>query len=360
MARAAKHRGAPLTYKESGVDIGAGDEFAARIQRLLRQTYGPNVIENPGGFAGLLELRTDNLFSRKAPRPVLVSSTDGVGTKLKIAFMMDKHDTVGIDLVAMSVNDLICLGAQPLFFLDYMATGKLRRDVLLQVVKGIADGCSQAGCPLLGGETAEMPGFYGPGEYDLAGFAVGLLDRRRWINGTRVVPGDKLIGIASSGIHSNGYSLVRKLFFERAEWAIDRHVDEFGCTLGEELLRPTRIYAVAVRKVLSHYRVKRMVRGIAHITGGGLPGNTPRALPPRCGGRIVRGTWPVPPVFSVIQELGKIDDEEMYRVFNMGIGMVLVVSPFVVDAVLRRLKKAGEAGYLIGEVTEGEHTITIE
>jgi len=349
-----------LSYKDSGVDISAGEEFASGIQHFLRQTYGPNVVEYPGGFAGLYDLKAGDLFWRKSRRPMLVGTTDGVGTKLKIAFMMDKHDTVGIDLVAMSVNDLVCAGAQPLFFLDYMATGKLRQEVMLEVVKGISEGCRQAGCALLGGETAEMPGFYSPGEYDLAGFAVGIVDRRRWINGSKTQPGDKLIGIESSGLHSNGYSLVRKLFFEKARWKLDRYVEDFGCTLGEELLRPTRIYAAAVMKILARYKVKIMVRGIANITGGGFPGNIPRALPPAFGARINRGTWPIPPVFEVIQKLGKIDDDEMYRVFNMGIGMVLIVSPFVANAVIRRLRKLGLAARLIGEVTAGEHAITIE
>jgi len=349
-----------LTYKDSGVSILAGDEFAARIQHYLRQTCGPNVIENPGGFAGLYELKPNEFFAKKSVRPVLVASTDGVGTKLKIAFMMGKHDTVGIDLVAMSVNDLVCVGAQPLFFLDYMATGKLAPEVMLEVVKGISAGCRQAECALLGGETAEMPGFYQPGEYDLAGFAVGLLEYRKWINGRKVRPGDKIIGIASSGIHSNGYSLVRNLFFNRLKWDVHRHVDELGCTLGEELLRPTRIYVKPVLKILSYYRVRQLVRGIAHITGGGFFGNIPRVLPGGCGARIVRGTWPVPPVFTLIRKLGNVDEDEMYRVFNMGIGMVLVTAPFVADAVIRRLKMAGENAYLVGEVTAGEHKVTIE
>ena len=349
-----------LTYSDSGVDVTAGDEFASRIQHYLRQTYGPNVVEYPGGFAGLFDLKAGGLFSRKSHQPMLVSSTDGVGTKLKIAFMMDKHDTVGIDLVAMSVNDLICVGAQPLFFLDYMATGKLKQEVMVQVVKGISDGCRRAGCALLGGETAEMPGFYTPGEYDLAGFAVGMVDRRRWINGSRGRPGDKIVGIASSGIHSNGYSLVRKLFFEKAKWKVDRRVADLGCTLGEELLRPTRIYAAAIGKILAHYKVKHMVRGIANITGGGLPGNIVRALPANCGGLIARGTWPVPPIFEVIQKLGKIDDDEMHRVFNMGIGMVLIVSPFAANIIVRRLAKLGEQAWVIGEVTSGDHTIAFK
>jgi len=360
MAPAKRDDPPALSYEDSGVNISAGDEFASRIQHFLWQTYGPNVVEYPGGFAGLFDLKPGGLFSKKSPKPMLVSTTDGVGTKLKIAFMMDKHDTVGIDLVAMSVNDLICVGAQPLFFLDYMATGKLKQEVMLHVVEGIADGCRKAGCALLGGETAEMPGFYQPGEYDLAGFAVGMVDRKRWINGSRTQPGDKIVGLASSGIHSNGYSLVRKVFFEKARWKVDRYVDDFGCTLGEELLKPTLIYAAAVMKILACYKVKVMVRGIANITGGGFPGNIPRALPPAFGARIALGTWPVPPVFEVIRKLGRIDNEEMYRVFNMGIGMVFVVSPFVANAVMRRLRKMGQAAYLIGQVTAGEHIVTIE
>ena len=349
-----------LSYKDSGVDIAAGDQFAAQIQRYLRQTCGPNVIENPGGYAGLYELKPNDFFAKKSVRPVLAGSTDGVGTKLRIAFMMGKHDTVGIDLVAMSVNDLVCVGAQPLFFLDYMATGKLAPEVMLEVIKGISAGCREAQCALLGGETAEMPGFYQPGEYDLAGFAVGLLERRRWISGKKVQPGDKVVGIASSGIHSNGYSLVRKLFFDKLGWDVGRHVDELGCTLGEELLRPTRIYVRPVLKILSYYRVMQMVRGIAHITGGGFVGNIPRVLPSNCGARIVGGTWPVPPIFNLIRKLGKIDEAEMYRVFNMGIGMVLITAPAVTNAVLRRLARAGEQACLIGEIVEGEHKVTIE
>jgi len=349
-----------LTYKDSGVDILVGDDFAEKIQHHLRLTYGPNVLNNPGGYAGLFALKTNGLLSKDMPRPVLAGTTDGVGTKLKIAFMMDKHDTVGIDLVAMSVNDLVCVGAEPLFFLDYIATGKLSQDVLLQVVKGVADGCRQAECALLGGETAEMPGFYQPGEYDLAGFAVGIVDRSRWLKPARVQPGDKMIGLASSGVHSNGYSLVRKVFFDVAKWRVERHVDEFGCTLGEELLRPTVIYSTMIKNLLRHYRRKRMIRGIAHITGGGFLGNIPRVLPESCGGRIERGSWPVPPVFEMIRKLGKInDDDEMYRVFNMGIGMVLIVSPVVVDYVIRQLGKAGQPSYLIGEVVKGEHEIKI-
>jgi len=361
MSKAKPETAKGLTYKDSGVDIEIGDDFADKIQHYLHLTYGPSVIDNPGGYAGLFALKGDGLFSKSTPRPVLAGTTDGVGTKLKIAFMMDKHDTVGIDLVAMSVNDLICVGAEPLFFLDYIATGKISQDVLLQVVKGVTDGCRQAECALLGGETAEMPGFYQPAEYDLAGFAVGLVDRSRWLKPSRVQPGDKLIGLASSGIHSNGYSLVRKVFFDVAKWDVNRHVDDFACTLGEELLKPTVIYSTMVKKLLRYYRQKRLIHGVAHITGSGFPGNIPRVLPDSCGGRIERGSWPVPPVFDVIRKLGGISGEdEMYSVFNMGIGMVLVVAPLAVNHVMRSLKRMKQRSYLIGEVVKGPHEITIE
>jgi len=350
-----------ISYKDSGVDISVGDKFAERIQHYLKQTYGPNVIDNRGGYAGLYALKSNDLFSKEIARPVLVGTTDGVGTKLKIAFMMGKHDTVGIDLVAMSVNDLACVGADPLFFLDYIATGKVSQPVLLDVIKGITDGCRQAQCALLGGETAEMPGFYQPGEYDLAGFAIGIVDRIRWIKGSTAKPGDKIIGLASSGVHSNGYSLVRKVFFDHAKWKVGRYVDDFGCTLGEELLKPTVIYSTLIKKLLRRYKVKKMVRAIAHITGGGFLGNIPRVLPPNIGGVIVRGTWPVPPVFSVIQQLGNIDDRaEMFRVFNMGIGMVLVVSPASVGPIMRSLRRAKQPCYLIGEIVAGEHKIVMK
>jgi len=331
----------PLLPTAMRADIEAGREFAQAIQAQLRSTYGPAVLENEYGFAGLYSIPGQvGLFARRCRNPVLVACTDGVGTKLKVAQMAGKHDTVGIDLVAMSVNDLLVTGAMPLFFLDYIATGRLKKATLVELVKGIAAGCRQADCALLGGETAEMPGFYRPGEYDMAGFAVGMVERARLVNGRRLCsPGDVILGVASSGLHSNGYSLVRKLFFEQEKMGVDDHVADLGCTLGEELLRPTRIYVRGVRAVLERYRVKKVVavleryrvkkvvHAIAHITGGGLPENLPRVLGPRCVARIRKGGWPVPPVFALIQRLGGVKEDEMFRVFNMGIGLVLVVSP---------------------------------
>ena len=348
-----------LTYKDAGVDIEAGDTFADAIQGLMRRTFDPRVVELPDGFAGLFALSEGGMLTRRYKRPVLAACTDGVGTKLKIAFLLDKHDTVGVDLVAMSVNDLLTVGAEPLFLLDYIATGKLDSSNLVQIVKGISDGCTQANCALLGGETAEMPDFYAPGEYDLAGFAVGVAERGRIINGSRVEPGDVVVGVASSGLHSNGYSLVRKLFLERKKMPVSDHVEEFGCTLGEELLRPTRIYARAIRAVVAHYKFKHIVHGIAHITGGGLPGNIERLLPKRCQVRIKKGSWPAPPVFDVIAKAGRIKEDEMYRVFNMGVGMVVIVPPYNADVVMRLLKRNGEQSCVIGDVRRGKRGVVL-
>jgi len=308
----------------------------------------------------LCSLRPDGLLMRRYREPVLAACTDGVGTKLKIAFLMDKHDTVGIDLVAMSVNDLIAVGAEPLFFLDYIATGKVDKSKLVSIVKGISEGCLQAGCALLGGETAEMAGFYADGEYDLAGFATGAVERGRIIDGKRIEPGDVVIGIPSSGIHSNGYSLVRRLFLDQEKMSVNDRVGELGCTLGEELLRPTRIYVRALRAVLAHYRVKHAVRGIAHITGGGLPENIKRILPPRCQARIQAKSWLTPPIFDVIQQLGRVERDEMYRVFNMGIGMALIVHAINVPSVLRILKRHKQPGVVIGEVKRGKRGVVIK
>ena len=346
----------PLSYRDAGVDIEAGREFAQAIQAQLRSTYGPAVIEDEYGFAGLYSIPGQiGLFARRYRDPVLVACTDGVGTKLKVAQMAGKHDTVGIDLVAMSVNDLVVAGAMPLFFLDYIATGRLKKATLVEIVKGIAAGCRQADCALLGGETAEMPGFYRPGEYDLAGFAVGMVERARLINGRKLcAPGDVVLGLASNGLHSNGFSLVRKLFFKQEKMRVEDHVAELGCTLGEELLRPTRIYVRPLRAVLERYRVKKVIHAIAHITGGGLVENVPRVLGPRCVARIEKGTWPVPPIFGLVQRLGGVEEAEMFRVFNMGIGMVLVVSPYYVGAITRRLEERGERVWPIGEIVEGD------
>ena len=353
-----------LTYKDSGVDIDAANRFTSAIGDLVRSTYGPSVIEGHGGFAGIFDLNGgpiggDMIFQQRYKRPALVACTDGVGTKLKVAFLMGKHDTVGIDLVAMSVNDLIVCGAQPLFFLDYIATGNLDAECLVEVVKGIAEGCRQAGCSLLGGETADMPGFYPPGEYDLAGFAVGIVDRDRRIDGSRIRPGDVIVGLASSGIHSNGYSLVRKLFFEQEKMSVDQHVDEIGRPLGEELLEPTRIYCSSVRSLLLSYRRKAVVHGIVHITGGGFWDNIPRVLPKGLTARIRLNSWPVPPIFEVIGRLGRIESHEMFRTFNMGIGLMLIVAPWYAQAIINKLERRGERAFEMGTIKRGSKGVEL-
>ena len=329
------------TYRDAGVDIDAGDEFVDRIKPLVRSTFRPEVLTDLGGFGGLFGLKAG-----KYKEPVLVSGTDGVGTKLKIAFLMDKHDTVGIDLVAMCVNDIAVSGAEPLFFLDYFATGKLSVPKAQAVVAGIADGCRQAGCALIGGETAEMPSFYPEGEYDLAGFAVGVVDRHKIIDGRAIVPGDVIIGVASSGLHSNGYSLARRVLFDQARLTVTSRVAEFDRLLGEELLTPTRVYARQILGLVEQFPIK----GIAHITGGGITENLPRVCPRGVRAQILRSAWPVPPIFDVVHRLGQVDREEMYRVFNMGIGLILVVSPTAVSGVLAQIAVLGEQGWAIGEV----------
>jgi len=337
-----------LTYKSAGVDIDAADRFVDFIKPLVRSTFRPEVLTDIGGFGGLF-----NLQAGKFVDPVLVSGSDGVGTKLKVAFMADRHDTVGIDLVAMSVNDIVVTGAEPLFFLDYLACGKLDPERHAEVVAGIAEGCRQAGCALIGGETAEMPGFYQDGEYDLAGFAVGVVDRQSIIDGSKVEVGDAIVGLASSGLHSNGYSLARKLFFETLGCDADTHVPELGCTVADELLRPTRIYVKPVHALTEDFKIK----AIAHITGGGITGNLPRVLPEGCGARISKNCWVPRPVFPYIQEKGGIDEAEMYRSFNMGIGMILVVDAKKADKVVKRAGKLGEQAFIIGEIIEDEEGV---
>jgi phosphoribosylformylglycinamidine cyclo-ligase len=329
------------TYRDAGVDIDAGDEFVDRIKPLVRSTFRPEVLTDLGGFGGLFGFQAN-----KYEDPVLVSGTDGVGTKLKIAFMMDKHDTVGIDLVAMCVNDIAVSGAEPLFFLDYFATGKLSVSKAQEVVAGIAEGCRQAGCALIGGETAEMPSFYPDGEYDLAGFAVGAVDRPKIIDGRHIVTGDVIIGLASSGLHSNGYSLARRVLFEQAKLTVTSRLAELNGSIGEVLLTPTRIYAKQILALIEEFPIK----GIAHITGGGITENLPRVFPKGVRARVTRTAWSVPPVFGVMSRLGRIDREEMYRVFNMGIGLILVVSPEAVSGVLARAAALGDRGWQIGEI----------
>jgi phosphoribosylformylglycinamidine cyclo-ligase len=343
------------TYKDAGVDLDLYRDAMARLPRLVRRTHSPRVIDLAGGFAGLFRLDFDNaLFARNYREPVLIACTDGVGTKLKVAQLAGRHDTVGIDLVAMSVNDAICCGAEPLFFLDYVAMSHDDPQRLEQIVTGISEGCFQADCALLGGETAIMSDLYAPGDYDLAGFCVGVAERRQLIDGTAITPGDELIGVASSGLHSNGYSLVRRVVFTLAGLSIDDRIDDLGGSVADILLEPTRIYSRAVRQILMHYRRKNVVHGIAHITGGGLCENLERILPGGTQAVIDRHSWTVPPVFPWLQRLGDIDDNEMDRVFNMGIGLVLVVSSYFANHIRQMLQKAGYECWPIGRIEEGE------
>jgi phosphoribosylformylglycinamidine cyclo-ligase len=352
----------PLDYRSSGVDLQVYEETISRLSPLLRRTFTPRVLDWKNGFAGLFQLDDQiGLLSRTYRDPVLVASTDGVGTKLKLAFATGRHATVGIDLVAMSVNDCLCAGAEPLFFLDYVAMSRDDSELTQQVVKGISDGCIEAECALLGGETAVLPGFYNEGEYDLAGFCVGVVERKHIVDGREIRPGDKVIGLASSGLHSNGYSLARKIVFERAGLAPETFVDELGRTVADLLLEPTRIYVRALKTVYRNYRVKRIVHGIAHITGGGLVDNPPRILPDGSAMRIQRGTWTVPKIFPWLQRLGEVDDSEMDRVFNMGIGMILVVSEYHADAIVRYLShRARIPSWVIGDIVPGERTVLWE
>jgi len=337
------------TYKDSGVDVEAGYEAVRLMRGYVKKTFRPEVITDIGGFGGLFSLNKD-----KYKEPVLVSGTDGVGTKLKIAFLMDKHDTIGIDCVAMCVNDIVCSGAEPLFFLDYIALGKNKPQKVAEIVKGISDGCIMSGCSLIGGETAEMPGFYPIDEYDVAGFAVGIVDKSKVIDGKTIKSGDKLIGLASSGIHSNGYSLVRKLINPTRE-KLNEYVDSIGTTLGEELLKPTKIYVPQILDLINKFQIK----GISHITGGGFIENIPRMIPVGLGVKINLGSWPVLPIFKLLQSLSGLKDEEIYNTFNMGIGMVLAVDKEVADEVVQYLNKESENAYIIGEVTSEEAGIKL-
>ncbi|MBN2653776.1 MAG: phosphoribosylformylglycinamidine cyclo-ligase [Nitrospirae bacterium] len=334
-----------MTYKKSGVDIEAGDELVKRIGPLAKRTFRPEVLTDLGSFGALF-----NLDKSKYSEPVLVSGTDGVGTKLKVAFLTGVHNTVGIDLVAMCVNDILTLGAEPLFFLDYFATGKLNLGVAEDVIKGISDGCKEAGCALIGGETAEMPGFYPDGEYDMAGFAVGVVDRKEIINGSDIKEGDILIGLPSSGIHSNGYSLARKVLIEHAGYVMDQHLPEIGKTLGSELLTPTKIYVSAVNMAKKAARIK----GMAHITGGGITGNLPRVFPKGISADLNLGSWPVPEIFKMIQKTGNVPDDEMFKTFNMGIGYVIVLENLAAEKVLSTLNNSGVPAYRIGCITKGD------
>lgn len=334
-----------LTYKDAGVDTKEGERAVNLMKTHVKKTFNENVLTGLGGFGSLFKLDTASMAE-----PVLVSGTDGVGTKLKIAFLMDKHDTVGIDCVAMCVNDVLCQGAKPLFFLDYIATGKVKAEKIADIVKGIAEGCLQGGSALVGGETAEMPDFYQDGEYDMAGFSVGIVDKNKMITGANITKGNKVIGIASSGIHSNGYSLVRKVFFEKMQMKVTDYVEELGMTLGEALLTPTKIYANACNSVLD----KHTVNGIIHVTGGGFFENIPRIIPQGFGVKVNVGTWDVPAIFNYIKKCGNIDEKDMFSTYNMGVGMIMIVPEVDAEAVVETLKAAGETANIIGEIVEGE------
>ena len=370
----------PLTYASSGVNLEEKDSFTDSLVSIMRRTHGPRVISNPGGFAGLFRLDfNQKLFARNYKDPVLVACADGVGTKLKLAIAAKKFDTIGIDLVAMNVNDMVVQGAEPLFFLDYIAIGKVDKRVLTDLVRGVAEGCRLSECALLGGETAEMPDLYAPGDFDLAGFAVGVAELARVVDATRVEKGDIILGLASSGIHSNGYSLVRKIV-ESAGLDLNKHYPELSQshkshgsprshgkngkisrsvaaaerTLADVLLTPTRIYTASIVKLLRQYKVKKVITGMAHITGSGMSGNLCRALTPETDAQVDRSAWPVPPVFTFLQKHGNVDEEEMRRVFNMGIGYCLIVRPTFAAAVKDRLEKLGEQVYVIGKVVKGK------
>jgi phosphoribosylformylglycinamidine cyclo-ligase len=345
-----------LTYRDAGLDLELYEQSLASMAPFLRRTHTPRVLDGFGGFASLFSLDYNSrLFARNYRHPVLVTCTDGVGSKLKIASLLNRHDTVGIDLVAMSVNDCLCSGGEPLLFLDYLAMPRDDPALTRDLIKGISDGCMEAECSLVGGETAILPDFYQPGDYDMAGFCVGVVEREHIINGRSIRPGDVVLGLASSGLHSNGYSLVRKVVFDHARLKVTDFVPELGRTIGEELLEPTRIYVRPVKDILEHYPVKRrVVRGLAHITGGGLVDNVPRILPPGCRVFLRRGSWPVPPVFSLLQRLGNIEPAEMDRVFNNGIGFVMIVSPYYAESIQRQLEEGRVPTFVIGEVREGE------
>ncbi|ANC75570.1 phosphoribosylformylglycinamidine cyclo-ligase [Fictibacillus phosphorivorans] len=335
-------------YKQAGVNIEAGYEAVDRIKKHAQRTKRPEVLAGLGGFGAMFDLSG---FSHK--EPVLISGTDGVGTKLMLAFMAGKHDTIGVDAVAMCVNDIVAQGAEPLYFLDYIACGTLHPEKIEQIVSGIADGCEQAGCALIGGETAEMPGMYDSEEYDLAGFTVGIAEKSKLINGAAISENDVLIGLASNGLHSNGFSLVRKVLLENAGLDLNQHIDSLSKTLGEELLTPTRIYVKPLLEVFNQFDVN----GVAHITGGGFIENIPRMLPEGLAAEVDYGSWPVPAIFDLIEEKGNLTRKEMFTTFNMGIGMVLSVSEENMLPIIRLLEETGEKPYIIGRVKQGEGVI---
>ena len=347
-------------YASAGVDIDLGNKVKGTLPQLLAATHRPEVLGKVGGFGGLFALDV-----RKYRRPVLVSSVDGVGTKLKLAFAMDRHDTIGQDLVNHCVNDIAVLGAEPLFFLDYLGTGKLEPEVFTDVIRGFAKACAENGCALIGGETAQMPGFYQTGEYDVSGTIVGVVEKSRMIDGKSIRRGDAVIGIASSGLHTNGYSLARKIFFEKLKLKPSSYVPEFGKSVGEELLNVHVSYGPVVQQILKGTSRRSpkgagVLKGLAHITGGGFIDNIPRVLPANCDVVIRKGSWDLPPVFQILQQKGGVDEVELYQVFNMGIGMVLVVSPAEAAPVMRTLKRAGHKSWIVGEVVRGTGVARVE
>lgn len=339
-----------LTYKAAGVDIGLKQGIVPLIGRLAKSTLGADVLSGVGGFGAVIGLNG----AMRMRQPALVAGTDSVGTKLKIAIATGRHDTVGIDCVAMCVNDVICAGARPLFFLDYIGTGKLERDVALQLVKGVARGCKQAGASLVGGETAQLPGLYRPGEYDLVGFAVGIVERSKIPQPQTLAPGDVLVGLASSGLHSNGFSLARKALLELAKLKLGARIPELGCTLADELLRPTRIYAKTVVELFETHRLK----AIANITGGGVPENVPRVLRAGLEARFERGSWPVPPIFGLIEKAGKLDRAEMDRTFNNGLGMVAIFAHADAEQAIAFLRARKQRAFVVGELRRGRRGVS--
>ena len=339
-----------LTYRDAGVDIDAGNLSVKLIKDSVKATYRPEVLGDLGGFGGLFAMST------KYKEPVLVSGTDGVGTKLRLAFILDKHDTIGQDAVAMCVNDILVQGAEPLFFLDYLAVGKLEPEQVADVVKGVANACKESGCALIGGETAEMAGFYAEGEYDIAGFAVGAVEKSKIITSEKVKAGDVILGLPSSGVHSNGYSLVRKIVFDVKGFKGDEYIDELGKTIGEELLTPTRLYPKSCLPLIE----KVDIHGMVHVTGGGYYENIPRALPEDMGAEIDATSWPVPPIFNLLKEWGNVDWHEMYRTFNMGIGMIIIASADEAEKIKADLQARNEAVYEIGKVTQGSHEVIVK
>ncbi|QDR79706.1 phosphoribosylformylglycinamidine cyclo-ligase [Sporomusa termitida] len=340
-----------LTYRDAGVDIDAGNKAVELMKRHVRSTYRPEVLGDIGGFGGLFALNAG-----KYRQPVLVSGTDGVGTKLKIAFMTDKHDTIGQDGVAMCVNDILVQGAEPLFFLDYLAVGKLEPEKVAAIVSGVAMACRESGCALIGGETAEMAGFYPDGEYDIAGFAVGVVDREKIITGEKIAPGDMLIGLPSSGIHSNGYSLVRKICFDVKKLSVADFIPELGRTLGQELLEPTRLYPKTCLPLIEEFDI----HGMVHVTGGGFYDNIPRVLPAGCGVEVDSRAWPEPVIFNLLQQWGGVAKTEMFRTFNMGIGMILIVPAEQVPAIQANLAARDEKSYIIGRIIAGAGQVELK